>query len=209
MLKLGRFIVDTHVHAQRHAAGKALKGLKEYSDLGHAMFEIEAYENSTPSPLRHGVLWGGHVRPRTGLWHDQRDKRRAGKKISRQVFVCSCQAKATRDKALRGEIKWTMDAACEELDALLGTGNFVGIGECMPDAPGQPQRSQLRGARRAHHHQGHDEGDGCCEEAEQFRFVITRAHRVDMPLPTMDSRRPIIPCGPIPSQSLTPTCPSY
>jgi hypothetical protein len=27
-LKLGRFIVDTHVHSQRHAAGKALKALK-------------------------------------------------------------------------------------------------------------------------------------------------------------------------------------
>ena len=36
-MKLGRFIVDTHVHSQRHAAGKALKGSKDYSDLGKAM----------------------------------------------------------------------------------------------------------------------------------------------------------------------------
>ena len=49
MLKLGRFVVDTHVHAQRHAAGKALKGSKEYSDLGHAMFNIQAYDNTPAS----------------------------------------------------------------------------------------------------------------------------------------------------------------
>jgi len=37
MLKPGGFPVDTHVRSQRHAAGIALKGSKEYGDLGHAI----------------------------------------------------------------------------------------------------------------------------------------------------------------------------
>ena len=45
-MKLGRFIVDTHVHSQRHAAGKALKGSKDYGDLGKVMGMMEAYDNS-------------------------------------------------------------------------------------------------------------------------------------------------------------------
>ncbi|GAF82254.1 unnamed protein product, partial [marine sediment metagenome] len=34
MRKTGRFIVDTHVHSQRHAAGGSLKGSKDYGDQG-------------------------------------------------------------------------------------------------------------------------------------------------------------------------------
>ena len=45
-MKLGRFIVDTHVHSQRHAAGKALKGSRDFADLGHAMYNIEAYDSA-------------------------------------------------------------------------------------------------------------------------------------------------------------------
>ncbi len=37
MLKPAGFPVDTHVRSQRHAADIALKGSKEYSDLGHAI----------------------------------------------------------------------------------------------------------------------------------------------------------------------------
>ena len=45
-MKLGRFIVDTHVHSQRHAAGGKLKGSKEYSDLGKSIMQVDAYDNS-------------------------------------------------------------------------------------------------------------------------------------------------------------------
>lgn len=45
-MKLGRFIVDTHVHSQRHAAGAALKGSKDYGDLGKVMNDVVAYDNS-------------------------------------------------------------------------------------------------------------------------------------------------------------------
>ena len=45
-MKLGRFIVDTHVHSQRHAAGKAMAGSKDYDKLGVVMGQMEAYDNS-------------------------------------------------------------------------------------------------------------------------------------------------------------------
>jgi len=43
--------------------------------------------------------------------------------------------KETADRALAGEIEWTIEAAVEELDRLLSTGKFVGIGEGMPSRP--------------------------------------------------------------------------
>ena len=138
MPKLGRFVVDTHVHAQRHAAGKALKGSKEYSDLGHAMFNIQAYDN-TPRLLYDMQCYGVDMcvlEPAFGMTNEisvQQVEKYPDK------FVANCQAKTTKDKALAGEIKWTMDAACVELDALLATGKFVGIGECMPMPPDNPR----------------------------------------------------------------------
>jgi len=138
MLKLGRFVVDTHVHAQRHAAGKALKGSKEYSDLGHAMFNIQAYDN-TPRLLYDMQCYGVDMcvlEPAFGMTNEI-----SVEQVEKypDKFVCNCQAKTTRDRALAGEIKWTMDAACEELDSLLKTGKFVGIGECMPMPPDNPR----------------------------------------------------------------------
>jgi predicted TIM-barrel fold metal-dependent hydrolase len=49
-------------------------------------------------------------------------------------FVANCQALRTRDRAAAGEIEWSMNAACEELEELLKTGNYVGIGEGVPSA---------------------------------------------------------------------------
>jgi len=47
-------------------------------------------------------------------------------------FAALCISKATYDTAERGEIEWTMEEACKELDALLPTGKYVGIGEGFP-----------------------------------------------------------------------------
>jgi hypothetical protein len=52
-MKLGRFLVDTHVHSQRTAAGPELrkatggasKRLK-YSDLGKLLRQLTPYDNS-------------------------------------------------------------------------------------------------------------------------------------------------------------------
>jgi len=50
-------------------------------------------------------------------------------------FAALCYAKETYDRADRGEIEWTMEEACKELDGLLSTGRYVGIGEGFPADP--------------------------------------------------------------------------
>ena len=105
--------MDTHVHAQRHAAGKALKGSKDYSKLGHAMFHIEAYDNS-PRLLYDMDCYDVDMcvlLPAFGMTNELNLE--LVKKYP-DKFVACCQAKTVRDKAMAGEITWTMDAACEE-----------------------------------------------------------------------------------------------
>ncbi|MGA2466829.1 MAG: hypothetical protein ABSH06_21075 [Thermodesulfobacteriota bacterium] len=44
-------------------------------------------------------------------------------------------SKETQDKAMRGEIEWTIQEPASEIDRLLSTGKFVGIGEGIPTNP--------------------------------------------------------------------------
>jgi len=52
-MKMGRFVVDTHVHSQRTAAGPELRKKAEgsskrlkYSDLGQILRQVTPYDNS-------------------------------------------------------------------------------------------------------------------------------------------------------------------
>jgi predicted TIM-barrel fold metal-dependent hydrolase len=130
-MKLGRFIVDTHVHSQRHAAGKALAGSKDYAKLGQVMGQIEAYDNS-PRLLYDMECYGVDmcvIEPAFGMTNENNVDQM---KRYPDKFVCNCSAKRTRDLAMAGEIEWTIEAACQELEELLSTGNYVGIGEGSP-----------------------------------------------------------------------------
>jgi predicted TIM-barrel fold metal-dependent hydrolase len=144
-MKLGRFIIDTHVHVQRHAAGPELlkrmgaSNLKkiEYRDLAGVMPELETYDNS--ERLLYDMAcydvdmcilcsaFGMSNEMNVALVEKHPDK-----------FVALCCAKETTDRARAGEIEWTMEAACEELDRLLATRKFVGIGEGMPSKEHTP-----------------------------------------------------------------------
>ena len=130
-MKLGRFIVDTHVHSQRHAAGAALQGSTDYADLGRAMSRIEAYDNS--ARLMYDMDCYGVdmciVEPAFGMTNENNLDQ-----VERypERFAANCNAKKTRDRAMAGEIEWTMEAALAELEGYLKTGKFVGIGEGMP-----------------------------------------------------------------------------
>lgn len=140
-MKPGRFIIDTHVHPQRHAAGPELrKQGKEtpremrYQDLSKAMMGLKAYDNS--ARLLYDMkcydvdmcilcpAFGMTNEINVDLVERYPDK-----------FVAICNPKKTADRAVAGEIEWTMEAACQELDELLSTGKFVGIGEGMPANP--------------------------------------------------------------------------
>jgi hypothetical protein len=123
-LKLGRFIVDTHVHAQRHAAGSALKGSKDYGDLGRAIQAIDAYDNS--ARLLYDMECYGVdmciLEPAFGMSNEINVE--LVKKYS-DKFVANCQAgtKRTRDRVAAGEIQWSIEVVLEELEELLNTGN--------------------------------------------------------------------------------------
>lgn len=129
-MKAGRFIVDTHVHSQRHAAGKALKGSDDYKDLGQVMNEVVAYDNS-PRLLYdmecHGVDMCVLQTP--GVFGMSTEINLEQKKKHPDKFVCNCFPEETRHRARRGEIELTIEAMIEETEALLKTGEFVGIGE--------------------------------------------------------------------------------
>jgi predicted TIM-barrel fold metal-dependent hydrolase len=136
-VKLGRFIVDTHVHAQRFAAGPQLSKMNpkadgsRYNDLAQAIRRIEAYDNS-PRLLYDMDCYRVDMcvlLPAFGMSNE----------INMQLvekypdkFVACCSAMRTAKRAIRGEEPWTPEAAAKEIDELLSTGKFCGIGEGMP-----------------------------------------------------------------------------
>jgi predicted TIM-barrel fold metal-dependent hydrolase len=132
-MKAGLFIVDTHVHPQRHAAGSALKGSTDYGDLGRAIQQVDAYDNS-PRLLYHMDCYDVDMcilEPAFGMSNEINVE--LVKKYP-DKFVANCQAgtKRTRDRVEAGEIEWDIKFVLEELDELLKTGNYVGIGEGIP-----------------------------------------------------------------------------
>ncbi|MFH1490588.1 MAG: amidohydrolase family protein [Pseudomonadota bacterium] len=147
-MKLGRFIIDTHVHAQRHAAGPEFKkrGLDHpkkirYKDLAEIMPYLETYDNS--KRLLYDMACYGVdmciLHPAFGMSNDLNV---ALVEKYPEKFAALATCKETIDKARSGEIEWTIEAAVEELDRLLSTGKFVGIGEGMPTRPYHETRGQ-------------------------------------------------------------------
>lgn len=140
-MKLGRFIVDTHVHVQRHAAGPEFKKLGltdpgniKYSDLAKVMHSMKTFDNS--KRLLYDMecydvdmcilcsAFGMDNEINAALVEKYPDK-----------FAALCCAKETQNRAIAGEIEWSMEAAVKELDMHLSTGKFVGMGEGMPSDP--------------------------------------------------------------------------
>ena len=135
-----RFIVDTHVHSQRHAAKFKDRGVKgDFKTLSKEMRLMDTYDNS-PRLLydmeRYGVdmcvlqpAFGMTNEINTEIVQKHPDK-----------FLAMCLPVQTMKKALQGEAAWTADAAARELDELLDTGLYrAGIGEGLPRNP-NPKR---------------------------------------------------------------------
>ncbi len=106
-MKLGRFIVDTHVHSQRHAAGKKLEGSTDYGDLGRAIMQVNAYDNSARLLYDMGCYGVDMciIEPAFGMSNELNVE--LVKKYP-DKFVANCQAgtKETRDKVNAGEMEW-------------------------------------------------------------------------------------------------------
>jgi predicted TIM-barrel fold metal-dependent hydrolase len=145
-MKLGRYIVDTHVHSQRHAAGKALKGSKDFDKLGQVMGQMEAYDNS-PRLLYDMERYGVDmciIEPAFGMTNPNnvdQVKRYPDK------FAACAWPKEYQDSCAKGEQEWSIKGFCDALADLLKTGKYVGIGEMVlipmrKPKPGQPPRFQ-------------------------------------------------------------------
>ena len=140
-MKMARFVIDAHVHAQRHAAGPGFKklGLDDpkkirYQDLAQLMPSLTAYDNS--KRLLYDMDCYGVdmciLQPAFGM---SNDLNLALVEKYPDRFAALATPKETVDKVRKGEIEWSIEAAVEELDGLLATGRFVGIGEGMPSPP--------------------------------------------------------------------------
>jgi predicted TIM-barrel fold metal-dependent hydrolase len=174
-MKRARFIIDSHVHAQRHAAGPEFKkmGLDDpkkirYQDLAGLMRHLKTYDNS--KRLLYDMECYGVdmciLLPAFGMSNElnvELVERHPDK------FVALVNSKETADKALNGEIEWTIEAACEELDRHLATGKFVGIGE------GMPARPDIQKGRKTYSQN---------ERMDELRLVMSVAKKYKVPVRT-------------------------
>lgn len=151
-LAKGRFVVDTHVHAQRHAFKfKERKIAPNWVKLAEGMRkdkEVVVYDNS-PRLLYDMEIYGVHmcvIQPAFGMT----DEINADiVKAHPDKFVSLCGGTAYLKKVRNGEVEWSSEAFCEELDRLLSTGLYVGIGEGMPGHVAT--RSENRWEKRFEH----------------------------------------------------------
>ncbi|MCL2336893.1 MAG: amidohydrolase [Firmicutes bacterium] len=132
MRKSGRFVVDTHVHSQRHAAGAHLKerlqetGKKQtdYTDLSSIMQGMGTYDNSERL-LYDMECYGVDMCLLQAAFGMNNELNLALVEKYPDRFA----AYATPRKTLALGKEWTAEKAYEELDELLATGKFCAIGE--------------------------------------------------------------------------------
>ena len=149
-MKLGRFIIDTHVHAQRFAAAKALKEYNPQSSqrerteargkwerLSDVMRDLEPYDN-TPRLFYDMECYGVDMCVLLPAFAMSDELNMQIVERHPDKFVAECDASEYTRRAIRGEIKWSIEGVCAELDRLLSTGKFVGIGEVSPYMPQPP-----------------------------------------------------------------------
>ena len=155
MTKPGRFVVDTHVHAQRFAAGQVLAERSggepaapragapagQWNLLWEEMFGLEPYANT--ARLEYDMECYGVdmcvLLPAFGMT-DELNLEIVQAAPERYVAACGATEYMTRCRA--GEEEWSIDRVCAELDRLLSSGKFCAIGESLPymPAPYGPER---------------------------------------------------------------------
>ncbi|MBI2850260.1 MAG: amidohydrolase family protein [Chloroflexi bacterium] len=134
----GRFTIDTHVHAQRAAIKWQERGLQpDWVALGKLRAESTPYDNS-PRLLydmeRYNVdmcVLNPYLDPDIDV------------KLLKQYpdkFVGMYGGAYYSQKVRRGEVKWSIEGLCQDLDEQLSTGLYVAIGESMPG--GRPNQDQ-------------------------------------------------------------------
>jgi predicted TIM-barrel fold metal-dependent hydrolase len=141
-LAKGIFMVDTHTHAQRFAFKFKEKGLKpDYATLSDGMPESVCYDNSDRMLYfmdRYNVDVCV-IQPAFGMSNE----------INAEIvkkhpdrFVAFCSDIKTQERHRKGIKEWNLKDSLQEIDELLSTGMFVGIGECMPGFAGKKSWEQ-------------------------------------------------------------------
>jgi len=131
-LAKGIFTVDTHVHAQRHAFKFQEKGIKpDYATLSGGMTLVGAYDNSARL-LYHMDRYDVDVAVILPAYAMTNEINAEIVKNNPDRFVALCRDVQTQLKSAKGEQEWTIEAAIAELDEVLSTGMFKGIGEGIP-----------------------------------------------------------------------------
>jgi predicted TIM-barrel fold metal-dependent hydrolase len=149
-MKAGRFVIDTHVHAQRFAAGakvrEAMAGAntpgKQWEALSHVMSDMKPYLNTERLlfDMETYRIDMAVLLPAFGMSND------LNLKLVEQYpdkFVAVCNAHDYLEKVRSGEVEWSIEDVCADLDRLLSTGRFVGIGEVSPYMPVPADRRKL------------------------------------------------------------------
>ncbi len=132
----GRFVIDVHVHSQRHALNWKGRGVKpDYVSLAKFRGETEPYDNS-PRLLYDMERYGVDMCVTMAQAGATDELSAETVKKYPDKFVAKCSATAYRKKVSQGEVEWSIEGLCKELDDLLSTGLFrAGIGEGMPSNP--------------------------------------------------------------------------
>jgi hypothetical protein len=138
----GRFVIDTHVHAQRQAAKFRKTGVKpEYSKLGGMMTmgEVDVFKNEGRllyDMERYGVDMCV-IMPAFSMTDE------INAELVKQYpnkFIAQVGATDYVMKVKQGKEKWSIPKLCEELDRLLTSGLYrAGIGESIPYPMGDNQ----------------------------------------------------------------------
>ena len=139
-LARGVFMVDTHVHAQRHAYGVSSRedASAEYRSLARSMWTIDPYDNSERL-LWHMDKYGVDVCVLQPAFAMTNVINKQIKEKFPNRFVLWADDVETRRKDAEGVAPWTIDAALEEIERELETGLYCGIGEGLPgDLKGLP-----------------------------------------------------------------------
>jgi predicted TIM-barrel fold metal-dependent hydrolase len=118
-------VVDAHLHIS------TLYRLSKEAKEGGAM-PVEPFDNS-PLTLydmrRYGVDMGILLPSFIGTTNEMQAKLVDNHP---DKFRACCSDQTLKLNVWRGKVKWTLEAACEEVEAALKTGKFVGIGEFAP-----------------------------------------------------------------------------
>jgi predicted TIM-barrel fold metal-dependent hydrolase len=134
MRAAGRFVVEVHAHITTLYKPKGDNATDDWDGLPMTpeQGEVAHYDNSAMTLYdmeRYGVdmcLLKPSMTGTTNDFHAELVKKYPDK------FRSFCADQNLKIKVARGEAKWTLDAAAEEVEAALKTGNFIGIGEFVP-----------------------------------------------------------------------------